>query len=413
MAFLYNLFIYFYFLSILIASIFNKKAAKWISGRKDIFNKLKKEIPSDKKIVWFHCASLGEFEQGRPLIESFKEKNPDYKILLTFFSPSGYGIRKNSVDADYVFYMPLDIRKNAKKFIEIVNPEFAVFVKYEFWFNYISFLHEKSISVFFISTLFRPEQHFFKWYGSWFRKMLEKITFFFVQNSKSVELLKSININKVLISGDTRFDRVYNISLQKKSFPLIEKFKGDSDIFIAGSTWQPDENLIYDLLNQTFENLKFIIAPHLVDKSHIDSIIKKCTKKTLLFSEATDENINDAEVLIIDSIGILNNLYQYSKVAYIGGGFGVSIHNIQEAATFSNPVIFGPNYHKFDEAKDLIKLKGAFCVNNSNELIEVTKQLMTDFEFYKKCSQTSRNYIEEKKGATEIILKKIQELSCF
>ncbi|MCF8298819.1 MAG: 3-deoxy-D-manno-octulosonic acid transferase [Saprospiraceae bacterium] len=410
MKFLYNFGIQFYYIGILIVSIFNKKAAKWISGRKEIFIKIKSEIKNDEKIVWFHCASLGEFEQGRPVIELLKAKSPDYKILITFFSPSGYEIRKGYENADYVYYLPLDTPRNAKKFINIVKPEFAVFVKYEFWFNFISQLKKKNIPVFYVSAIFRPSQHFFKWYGGWFSKMLDKISYFFVQNTESQELLNSIGITNVEISGDTRFDRVFEIAKQKKSFPLIEKFKAESEIIIAGSTWPADEILIYDLLKQDFENIKFIIAPHQVDNAHVDSIIKNIGQKVLKYSEATTENVSDYKILIIDSIGILNNLYQYTKLAYIGGGFGVSIHNIQEPATFANPVVFGPEHTKFVEAKDLIKLGGAFCVHNSNELIETVKKLLSDSDFYLKSSNTCKNYIDEKRGATEIIVNKIQVL---
>lgn len=414
MKFLYTLGIYLYYLGILIVSIFNKKGAKWINGRKNTFKELKSEKKGDEKIVWFHCASLGEFEQGRPVIELLKAKFPDYKILITFFSPSGYEIRKNYENADYVCYLPLDTPGNAKKFLNIVKPEFAVFIKYEFWFNFINQLKKKGIPVFYISAIFRPSQHFFKWYGGWFSKMLDKISYFFVQNIESKELLNSIGISNVEISGDTRFDRVFEIAKQKKPFPLIEKFKADSEIIIAGSTWPADEILIYDLLKQDFENIKFIIAPHLVDKAHIDSIIKNIDEKVLKYSEATIENVNNYKILIIDSIGILNNLYQYTKIAYIGGGFGVSIHNIQEPATFANPVIFGPKEHtNFEEAKDLIKLSGAFCINNSKELIETVKKLLSDSDFYSKSSNTCKNYIDEKRGATEIIVNKIQILVNF
>ncbi len=409
MKFLYTLGIQFYYLGILVASLFNEKAAKWIKGRKNVFTKIKSEIKSEDKIIWFHCASLGEFEQGRPVIESLKEKFPHYKILITFFSPSGYEIRKNYENADYIFYLPHDTIRNSKKFIDIVKPEIAVFVKYEFWYNYINQLKKNDISVFYISAIFRSSQHFFKWYGGWFSMMLDKISFFFVQNSESKKLLNSIGIENVEISGDTRFDRVFEIAQQKKSFRLIEKFKADSEIIIAGSTWHADELLIYDLLKQDFENIKYIIAPHQVNKAHIDSIIKSIGREVLKYSEATNENITDYDILIIDSIGILNNLYQYTKIAYIGGGFGISIHNIQEPATFGNPVIFGPNQHtNFVEAVDLIKLEGAFCIQNSKDLIDAVKKLLSNSDFYLKSSNTCKNYINRKRGASGIIVNKIQ-----
>ncbi|MBI9036986.1 MAG: 3-deoxy-D-manno-octulosonic acid transferase [Bacteroidales bacterium] len=361
-------------------------------------------------MAWFHTASLGEFEQGRPLIEGFRKKYPNFKIFLTFFSPSGYEIRKNYSVADYIFYLPLDTPKNAKKFVEIVDPQIVFFVKYEFWYNFLRVLKSKGKTVFIVSGIFRKEQHFFKWYGSWFRKILKLITFFFVQNQESKELLNKIGIENVEISGDTRFDRVFEISQNKKSFPLIETFKHNSDIFLGGSTWPADEELIYSLINKKTENLKFIIAPHEVHKERIKLLKEKFLKDVLLFSDVLSgqvekEEIKNSKILIIDSIGILSHLYHYSKFAYIGGGFGVGIHNILEAVTFGKPVFFGPNYKKFQEANDLINLGVAFCVHNDSELIENVKAFSANIEKYNKCSKSCSNYILDKKGATEIILK--------
>ena len=408
MSLLYQIAICSYSLIIRIASLFNHKAKLWIKGRENIFNKIKNAIDSDSKIAWFHAASLGEFEQGRPVIEAFRQKFPEHKILLTFFSPSGYEIRKNYEGADYIFYLPLDTKKNAKKFIKIINPEIAIFIKYEFWFNYLKALHSRSIPTIVISAIFRKEQHFFKWYGGWFRKMLNNITLFFVQNEKSKELLNSIGINNVTVSGDTRFDRVSAIVKTAKTFPLVEKFAGDENIFLAGSTWPQDEDLIYQLASNFEEKMKFIIAPHEIQKERIDSIVKLFSGfKTVRYSEATENNISDANLLIIDGMGFLSGLYQYCHIAYIGGGFGKGIHNILEAATFGKPVIFGPEYNKFQEAKDLAGLKGAFPVSNATQLREITEKLLSDNQYYNVTSEVCRNYVKNKTGATSIIMKGI------
>ncbi|MCD4747617.1 MAG: 3-deoxy-D-manno-octulosonic acid transferase [Bacteroidales bacterium] len=407
MSFAYNIAIYLYLFIIYISGIFNKKAKQWIFGRKKLFEKIRTTIDPHEKIAWFHCASLGEFEQGRPIIEGYRQEHPEYKILLTFFSPSGYEIRKNYKGADYIFYLPIDTKSNARKFISLVKPDLVFFIKYEFWFNYINILHQKKIPVFIVSAIFRPDQYFFKWYGWWFRKMLNKISYIFVQNPDSLKLLNSIGITHTSVSGDTRFDRVFAVAQQKKSFPIIEQFKENKNIFLSGSTWPSDENLIFTLIEKNFTNLKFIIAPHETNIERINLLLKKINRKAIKYSEAKADNIKNADVLIIDSIGILSHLYQYSAIAYIGGGFGKGIHNILEAATFGKPVIFGTNYHKFQEAKDLIKSEGAFSINNSNELINKSKELLNNSDFYKKCSETCINYINEKKGATGIILKNI------
>lgn len=409
MLFLYNIGINLYFVSISLASIFNIKAKKWIRGRKKIFDQLEQNIDPSQKIIWFHAASLGEFEQGRPVIESFHYKYPDYKILLTFFSPSGYEIRKDYELADYVFYLPIDLKKNAKKFIQIVNPRIAVFIKYEFWFNYINELNKNNIPIFIISAIFRKEQHFFRWYGKWFRLMLNKITCLFVQNHNSYELLKSIHIKKVIISGDTRFDRVFMIAQKTKAFPLVQKFAGQHKVLLAGSTWPTDENIINHLFleNQT---IKLIIAPHEVHEERIRSILKLfSSKKIVRYSEADNNNVEAADILIVDKIGILSGLYQYCDVAYIGGGFGRGIHNILEAVTFGKPVIFGPNFQKFKEAVDLIALGGAFTVSNETNLTSIFSKLIESDQYYSTVSLTCKEFIEKNRGATDRILEKLSE----
>ena len=398
-------------MGILIASLFNKKALLWINGRKNIFERIKQVINPEDKIVWFHSSSLGEFEQGRPVIEGFRKKHPEYKILLTFFSPSGYEIRKNYNEADYIFYLPIDTISNAERFIRYVNPQLAYFIKYEYWYNFLNTLHEKNIPVFMISAIYRPEQHFFKWYGAWFRKHLRTIKHFFVQNEESKLLLNKIGINNVTVSGDTRFDRVYAILQEAKSFQLIEDFRKNKQLFIAGSTWEKDEEILYDLYSKELKDngekgkrKKYILAPHKIDESHINSIINRFEGKAVRYSKMVKAEELEADVLIIDTIGMLSHIYRYAAITYIGGGFGSGIHNILEAAVFSKPVIFGPIYQKFLEAKELIELGGAFSIDNSEKLIEIVKKLEENKFFFSRACGITHNYTFQRQGATEKIL---------
>lgn len=409
MHFLYNISIYLYYQLILLASIFNEKAKKWIKGRINIFEQLQKDIDPTQKIIWFHAASLGEFEQGRPVIESFRSKYPNYKILLTFFSPSGYEIRKNYSQADFIYYLPIDTPTNAKKFIRIVNPNIVVFIKYEFWFNYINELNKINIPIFIISAIFRKDQHFFKWWGSWSRSMLGKITCLFLQNHESFYLLQEIGLENIIISGDTRFDRVYTIASHTQAFPIIQTFAGKQKLLLAGSTWPADENIIHRFLTEN-HNVKLIIAPHEVHEERIKSILTLFDqKKAIRYSKADDKSIALTQVLIIDQIGILSSLYQYCDVAFIGGGFGNGIHNILEAVTFGKPVIFGPNYQKFKEAVDLIELGGAFAISNETSLKSAFSRLIESDENYNAVSSICKTFIEQNRGATDLILKKLSK----
>ena len=409
MRILYNVGVYLYLTGIFVYSLFDSKAKLWLDGRKDIFNQLDSKLRNNKeKIAWFHSASLGEFEQGRPVIEKFKVKYPDYKILLTFFSPSGFEIRKNYQNADYIFYLPIDTPTNAKRFVEIVKPKVTFFIKYEFWFNYLNALKDKDIPIYLISGIFRPSQHFFKSYGNWFRKQLCCFTFFFVQNNTSKELLNKINYNNVLISGDTRFDRVSAIAEQKKSFPLIEQFKGNNNkLILAGSTWEPDEDLIIEAIKLNEPGIKYVIAPHETHNERIVKLKEKLGDSVVLFSQANENNIKNAKVIIIDGIGYLSHIYQYADTAIIGGGFGKGIHNILEAATFGVPIIFGPNYTKFTEAVELNKLGGAFAISNKNEFNERLNQLISDDAKRQKASNICKNYVNNNIGASDIILNNI------
>ncbi len=407
MSLLYNLGIRLYYVLILVASVFNEKAKLWLAGRKQLITRLKNEIDINEDIVWVHASSLGEFEQGRSVIEELRIKYPSYKILLTFFSPSGYEIRKDYEGADYIFYLPLDTRRNAKQFIEVVNPKLVFFIKYDYWYNFFKELNSKKIPVYMISAIFRENQIFFKWYGSWYKKALKFVTHFYLQNNKSLELLNSIGLENGTVSGDTRFDRVYKIAMGSKQLPLIEKFKQNNKICVCGSTWGKDEELLVNYINDSDNGYKYIIAPHEVSKSNITRISNSLKKSYLKYSEATETNVITADVIIIDSIGILSSVYRYAEIAYIGGGFGKGIHNTLEAATFGMPIIFGPNYNKFQEAKDLINIGCAYSINNFNSLKNVFNNLLSDKKLLNQNSLDSKNYISNKKGATEIIFSNI------
>ena len=401
MLWIYNIGIGLYSFLLRIVALFNPKAKLFVDGRKNIWEQIKTKINPNDNPIWFHFASLGEFEQGRPVLETLKTNNSEQKIIVTFFSPSGYEIRKNYALAD-VFYLPLDTASNAKKFMELVNPKQAIFTKYEFWFHYFKALHEKQIPLYLISGIFRPTQTFFKWYGGFYRNMLKYVSHFFVQNEESVSLLKSIGINEVSLSGDTRFDRVYENAQHPKKLELIEQFCGTDQVFIAGSTWLPDEKLLVSL-TEKHPDWKFIIAPHEIGQSHIqeiESLLPKAVKFSVFSSQSSEKQ---SQILIIDNIGMLSSLYQYAKVAYIGGGFGVGIHNTLEAAAFGLPVIFGPKFDKFQEAKDLIAIGAAKSISNENELINSFE----DFKANENASAAAKNYVEKKKGATEMIMKAI------
>lgn len=391
---LYNISIQLYVIAIRFAALFNAKAKLWIKGRKAIFQKIEEITKGEQNIVWFHCASLGEFEQGKPIIEGYKQKYPSHKMLLTFFSPSGFEIRKNYEGVDWVFYLPADTKSNAEKFISIVKPIKVIFIKYEFWFNYMAELKKQNISFYSVSAIFRDGQAFFKY--NWFANQLKNITHFFVQDKTSADLLKSIGLTNHTISGDSRFDSVLSTTQNPKSFPLIKQFCKTKPTIICGSTWLKDETLLSQFIKEN-PQYNYIIAPH--EMHHISHLQKQTGAQ--LFSTSNTENINSNNVLIIDSIGILSSIYQYANIAYIGGGFGSGIHNILEAITFGLPVIFGPNYQKFNEATELIVLGGAKSINNYTELT-LAIDSFTNFD-----QIIATNYIKNSSGATEIILESL------
>lgn len=408
MRLLYTFFIHIYISAIRFSALHSLKAKRWVEGRKNWKTKLSGFNPGKKPVVWFHAASLGEFEQGRPVIEAFRKNYPEYYLLLTFFSPSGYEIRKNYSGADLILYLPADFSSNALFFLDCVNPKMVFFIKYEYWFNFMNELRLRKIPLYVISAIFRPSQHFFKPWGKWFRKQLNAVDYFFVQNDESIKLLQSIGFQNAIISGDTRFDRVCNVVANQESFPLIEKFSEDHKIILAGSSWFPDETLLANIIQQLPDNTRIIIAPHEVDEKRIQEIKNIFPHKTVRLSEAGLGNISLHKILIIDGIGFLSKLYRYADIAYIGGGFGKGIHNILEAAAYGVPVIIGPNYARFKEACDLVRHKGAYTVQNQEDLYKICSKLLTDDALWQKSSEICANYVQEQKGATEIIIKHVQ-----
>ncbi len=401
---IYNISIYLLASLYRFASIFNSKAKQYVIGRSDLFNKLRKEfIDIRYQWVWVHCASLGEFEQGRPIMEALKEQYPSTKILLTFFSPSGYEIRKNYSGADAVFYLPWDTPSNAKQFVEIVKPSLAIFVKYEFWYNYSTQLKENSIPLISISCILRPDQIFFKSYGALFRKTLKNFNYFFAQNKETQELLKSIDIASTL-AGDTRFDRVMQIVQSSEEIDIAKRFKNGQKLLVAGSCWPEDMEVLVPLINENKDRLKFIIAPHEISEGFISSIEKSLEVNSVRYSNAVEIS-SDISVLIVDNIGMLSRLYRYGEFAYVGGAFGAGLHNILEAACYGVPIFFGnKNYKKYQEATDLIMLGGAFEVAGFSEL-KAKYELMNNMpESFLLACEVTRSYVQENLGATKKIM---------
>jgi len=385
---------------------FSRKPRKMMKGHWVVYQLLRQRIEKDAKYIWFHAASLGEFEQGRPLIEKIRAKYPHYKILLTFFSPSGYEVRKNYRGADIVCYLPFDKPRNVKKFLDLAKPSMAFFIKYEFWKNYLDELHKRHIPLYSVSSIFRRSQVFFKWYGIPYRKVLQDFDYLFVQNETSRRYLHQVGIDHVKVVGDTRFDRVLQIRDEAKELPLVEKFKGDSLVMIAGSSWEPDEDLFIEYFNNHPE-MKLIIAPHVIDENHLVYIRSKLTRPYVQYTRADESNVLKADCLIIDCFGLLSSIYRYGNIAYIGGGFHAGIHNTLEAAVYGIPVIFGPRYDKFLEAIQLIENKGAFTIQNYDELKMLLDKMLTDDKSLKEWGLNARNYVIGNAGATDKILSLI------
>ena len=403
----YNLGLILYAWAVRLAALRHKKARLWIDGRRDLFRRMRETIDPEARIIWIHVASLGEFEQGRPIIENLRRTHPEYKILLTFFSPSGYEIRKDYKGADYLFYLPLDTSRNARRFLDIAHPEIAIFVKYEYWLNLLRELRRRKVRTYIVSAIFRRNSIFFRPYGGWWRQALETFDVLFVQNEESKELLATLGFDNVLVAGDTRFDRVAEITRTAKRIDIIDRFKGDSRLFVAGSTWGPDEELLIRLINDNPE-VKFIIAPHEMDEGRIARIIGEVRGGTLRYTQCTSRTgYGSRQVLILDTVGILASVYSYATWSYIGGGFGVGIHNTLEAATFGLPVAFGPNYEKFKEARDLVTLGAARSVSDYAQLREWFTPLRDNEAFLQKTSRIAKDYTTRHQGATSIIIKTI------
>jgi len=398
---------------ILLSPIFSPKMSLFVKGRRSVIDTIKSTLKKGDKTIWFHCASLGEYEQGVPIIKKTKEEFPDYKIIVSFFSPSGFEVKKNNTLADCTVYLPLDTPKNAKNFIDLLQPSVAIFIKYEFWPNYLFELKKKSIPTILVSGLFRKDQVFFKFYGGFMRRTLNSFSHFFVQDQLSKNLLEQLKISQVSVSGDTRFDRVSDQLSVNNELDFMALFKQDLFCLICGSTWPKDESILINYINNFSNNTKFIIAPHEVNNLRIESLKKKLKVKTVLYSEREKYNISDYQVLIIDTVGLLTKVYSYADVAYIGGGIGMGangLHNILEAATFGVPIIIGKNYTNFPEAKKLKKLNGLFSVASPQEFIDIFNQLKTDAPFCEKTGLISKNFILNNRGATDIILNYLQKL---
>jgi len=384
-----------------------EKARLWSEGRRNLAQRMRNEIDPSARIVWVHVASLGEFEQGRPIIEEIRRQHPEYKILLTFFSPSGYEIRKNYAGADYIFYLPIDTRRNVRQFLDIAHPEIVIFVKYEFWLNMLSELRRRQIRTFIVSSIFRRNSVFFRPYGGAWRTALETFEVLFVQNEESKELLADLGFDNVAVTGDTRFDRVAEIARSARKVELIERFKGDRPVFIAGSSWGPDEELLIPLMNDN-PNLKFIIAPHEMEESRIARLLQETRGGAVRYTQCNETtDFGHTQLLVLDTVGLLASVYGTATWGYIGGGFGVGIHNTLEAATFGLPIAFGPNYKKFKEACDLISLGAARSIQNYKELAAWFAPLRDDAARLAEASRTARDYTQRHQGATRQIISTI------
>ncbi|GGC76803.1 3-deoxy-D-manno-octulosonic acid transferase [Flavobacterium lutivivi] len=421
MFFLYNLIVIIASFLVKVVALFSPKVKLFVDGRKNVFQILGQKIQPSDKTIWFHAASLGEYEQGLPVMEKIKEKFPNYKIVLTFFSPSGYEVRKNNTIADVTVYLPLDTKFNAQRFLKLVHPEMVFFIKYEYWPNYLNELKKANVKTYLISGIFRENQAFFKWYGGFYRNALKTFEFFFVQNESSKKLIQSIGFNNVKVSGDTRFDRVVAILERDNSLDFIENFTKSSSpeisgalgvtkctTIVIGSSWPKDEELLTQFINQSADDVKFIIAPHNIKQEQISNLKSQITRKSVLFSEKEGKNLGDYQVFIIDTIGILTKIYSYADIAYVGGGFGnPGVHNILEPATFGVPIVIGPNYSHFAEATSLVKLEGCVSINNPKDLHEVFTELIYKEDVRHEKGHICETFVQMNKGATDVILKHI------
>ncbi|WP_290877476.1 glycosyltransferase N-terminal domain-containing protein [Flavobacterium sp.] len=405
---MYNFIVLLAAATVKILAFFSPKMKLFVNGRKNVFKTLNEKIKAEDKTIWFHAASLGEYEQGLPVMEQIKAKYPNHKIVLTFFSPSGYEVRKNNTVADVTVYLPLDTSFNAKKFVALTHPELVFFIKYEYWPNYLKVLKQAGIKAYLISGIFREKQAFFKWYGGFYRNALQTFDFFFVQNESSKKLLQSIGHQNVKISGDTRFDRVVSILDRDNRLDFIEAFKNDTTTVVIGSSWPKDENLLVTYINQCSNEVKFIIAPHNIKTEQIADLKAQITKPTVLFSEKEGKSLSDYTVLIIDTIGILTKIYSYADIAYVGGGFGhPGVHNILEPATFGVPIVIGPNYSHFAEATALVNIEGCVTITNQYQLNDAFNNLIMNADIRHEKGHIAETFVQMNKGATAVILNHI------
>ncbi len=405
---LYNFIVLLAAATVKILAFFSPKMKLFVNGRKNVFKTLNEKIKAKDKTIWFHAASLGEYEQGLPVMEQIKAKYPNHKIVLTFFSPSGYEVRKNNTVADVTVYLPLDTAFNAKKFIALTHPELVFFIKYEYWPNYLKVLKQAGIKTYLISGIFREKQAFFKWFGGFYRNALQTFDFFFVQNESSKKLLQSIGYQNVKISGDTRFDRVVSILGRDNRLDFIEAFKNDTTTIVIGSSWPKDESLLVTFINQCSSKVKFIIAPHNIKAEQIADLKAQITKPTVLFSEKEGKSLSDYTVFIIDTIGILTKIYSYADIAYVGGGFGhPGVHNILEPATFGVPIVIGPNYSHFAEATALVNMEGCVTITNQYQLNDAFNNLIMNADIRHEKGHICETFVQMNKGATAVILDHI------
>lgn len=417
---MYNIIILIYLTGVAIASLFSKKVKMMWQGEKKAIRTIREKMDPNARYVWFHAASLGEFEQGRPIIERFRKERPEFKILLTFFSPSGYEVRKNYEGADIICYLPLDTPHNARRFLRTIRPEMAFFIKYEFWYNYLHILRHRNIPVYSVSSIFRPNQIFFRWYGRQYGKVLKCFTRFFVQNERSRELLAKIGIHDVTVSGDTRFDRVLSIKEQSQELPIVSAFLDGKNGFVAGSSWQPDEEIFIPYMLQNNPDWKLIIAPHVISEDHLKQIEALLEgKKVIRYTDARDawesaneaqrdalsKRLAEADAIIINCFGLLSSIYRYGKVAYVGGGFGVGIHNVLEAAVWGMPVIFGPNHERFQEAVALIAEGGGFSISDTHDFEILMRKFSSDPKALAEASRKAGEYVKSQSGATDAVMR--------
>ncbi|MBQ7422673.1 MAG: 3-deoxy-D-manno-octulosonic acid transferase [Prevotella sp.] len=404
---MYNIIIYLYQFGVMVYSLFNEKVKKMWNGERKAIKILREKVDPEAQYVWFHAASLGEFEQGRPLMEQLRRDHSEYKILLTFFSPSGYEVRKDYKGADIITYLPLDTVTNARRFLRTIRPVMAFFIKYEFWYNYLHILKHRHVPVYSVSSIFRPDQVFFKWYGREYGHVLKCFTHFFVQNEVSQQLLAKIGITESTVVGDTRFDRVLQIAEQSKKLPIVESFATGSRVFVAGSSWLPDEEIFIPYFNE-HKDWKLIIAPHVIDEDHLKQIYTLLDNRQVVrYTQATQENIEKADVLIIDCFGLLSSIYHYGEIAYVGGGFGVGIHNVLEAAVWNIPVLFGPNNKNFQEAQGLLKVQGGFEISDAQSFARQLELFITQPEALRQSGNKAGMFVKERAGATQKVLSAV------